>query len=45
MNVRFQFVEITNHHPSLEGDCLRGFLLYSHGRGSVHSGSFSAVSI
>ena len=45
MEVNFQFVEM-NHCPfSLEGFRLRGFFVYSHGRGSVHSGRFSVVSI
>ena len=30
---------------SLEGFRLRGFFVYSHGRGSVHSGRFSVVFI
>ena len=32
-------------YPPLEGFRLRGLFVYSHGRGRVHSGSFSVVSI
>ena len=32
-------------HLPLEGFRLRGFFVYSHGRGRVHSGRFSVVSI